>query len=177
MWELIQIISQLGIKDSYAVHTLTLALQAKFCRNRWNNGVWGFQLLLSKPKTPCDMESPRDSLWSLLPKVCWTTPMGFLGKLRLLLGRRQRTSASVNLCSRPPGYHSQQSLWSQELSAVCVASVPFSEPHRKHLWTSRWCMQSSISTTAPNSSHQETISTQETVSEMENKQPIKTKLD
>lgn len=102
MWELIQIISQLGIKDSHAVHTLTVALQAKFGRNRWNNGVWGFQLLLSKAKTPCDMESPRDSLWSLLPKVCWTTPMAFLGKLRLLLGRRKRTSANVNLCSRPP---------------------------------------------------------------------------
>lgn len=52
MWELNQITSQLGIKDSHAVHTVTLALQVKFCRNSWNIGVRGFQLLLRKAKAP-----------------------------------------------------------------------------------------------------------------------------
>lgn len=169
MWELIQITSQLGIKDSHAVHTVT------HCRH-------------SFAETVEIMESGAFS-------CCWA-------KQRNLGTWNHPRTASGHFCQRCAGPRKGHNAAGKKARDFCqcksvlkATKVPqpgvpvapgalcslgsLSSP----FWASQEIpvvihviIQSSTSTTVPNS-YQANISTQETFGEMENKQPIKTKLD
>lgn len=167
MWELIQITSQLGIKDSHAVHTVILALQEKFCRNSWNKSVQSFQLLLSKAKALCNIDSSRTARGHFCQRCVGPR------KAQAAAGKKAK-----NFCQCKPVL---KAIRATTDSTACGPrsslqfgehQFPLSEPHKKYLRTSTFYIQSSISTTAPNASYQATTSTQETFSEMGNKQLI-----
>jgi len=132
--------------------------------------------LLDKAKAPCSLA--RVPGQHTLPKVCCTAPTGFKGRLKLQLGRRQKTSACINLRTEPPTV--PESAEPVVPGALCSLGSTGSLPllnltvhvyvHPCNVFRATLLLLKDIyQTTTTNSSHQATISTQATFTEMENK--------